>query len=285
MGKDWAKGLTAAVDARIARNSAARKGTRYHTKRRVLRGSIGWSVDLAYAVGLTATDGCLSRDRRHIDFVSKDVDLVELYLRCIEREDVRIAAVRTRTGGRAFRAAFSDTGLYDWLLGIGITPAKSLTLGGVTVPPAEFVHFVRGHLDGDGTIYILKHRPTPKTYPNYWYVRLWTYFTSGSRRHIEWLRGEIRRWLGVNGYVERIVREHRKDFYRLKYGQIESRILLAALYADPTWPALDRKRKKWLRYKATTRLNSAWRKRAAPQTQRLVWEGYARKTGCAEGGI
>lgn len=257
MGKDWAKGLTAAADARIARNSAARKGTRYHTKRRVLRGSIAWSPDLAYAVGLIATDGCLSRDRRHVAFVSKDLDLVELYLRCVEREDVRIAAVRTRRGGRAYRAVFSDTGLYDWLIDLGIQPAKSLTLGGVRVPPAEFVHFVRGLLDGDGTIYVLRHRPTPKTYPNYWYVRLWTYFTSASRRHIDWLREQLRLWLGVNGYVERIVREGRKDFYRLKYGKIESLQLLAALYADPTWPALDRKREKWLRYEATTGLNCA----------------------------
>ena len=254
MGKNWAKGLTAATDQRIARNSAVRLGTRYHTKRRASRGSFVWSAELAYAVGLTATDGCLSRDRRHITFVSRDLVLVESYLRCIRREDVRIVAVRTRSGGRAHRAAFSDVTLYDWLFGLGIQPAKSLTLGGVTIPATQFVHFVRGLLDGDGTVYVLRHRPTPKTYPNYWYVRLWTYFTSGSRRHIEWLRDEIRIWLGVNGYVERIVREDRKDFYRLKYGQIESRLLLATLYADPTWPALERKRDKWVKYEATSRL-------------------------------
>ena len=251
MGKDWAKGLTAETDAGIARNAAARRGRRYHTRRRAIRGTIAWSSELAYAVGLTATDGCLSRDRRHITFDSKDLVLVESYLRCIQREDVRIVPVRTRRGGRAYRAAFSATTLYDWLFGLGIQPAKSLTLGSVIVPTAHFVHFVRGLLDGDGTIYLLRHRPTPKTYPNYWYWRLWTYFTSGSRRHIDWLRREIRLWLGVNGYVERVVRESRKDFYRLKYGKIESRVLLAALYADPMWPALERKRRKWLKYEAS----------------------------------
>lgn len=248
MGKDWAKGLTAAADSRIARNADVRRGTRYFTKRRVIRGAFVWSSEFAYAVGLTATDGCLSRDRRHITFDSKDLVLVEVYLRCIRREDVRIVQVRTRSGGRAYRAAFSDATLYDWLFGLGIQPAKSLTLGGVSVPSAHFVHFVRGLLDGDGTVYVLKHRPTPRTYPNYWYVRLWTYFTSGSPRHINWLRREIRLWLGLNGYVERIVREDRKDFYRLKYGKAESLVLLAALYADPAWPALGRKRQKWMKY-------------------------------------
>jgi hypothetical protein len=251
MGKDWAKGLTAVTDARIARNAAVRRGTRYHTKRRAVRGAMAWSSELAYAVGLTATDGCLSRDRRHITFVSKDLALVETYLRCIQRSDVRIVPVRTRSGGRAYRASFSDATLYDWLFGLGIWPAKSLTLGGVTVPTAHFVHFVRGLLDGDGTVYVLRHRPTPKTYPNYCYVRLWTYFTSGSRRHIRWLRREIRLWLRVNGYVQRTVREGRKDFYRLNYGKAESRVLLAALYADPAWPALERKRLKWLMYEAS----------------------------------
>jgi hypothetical protein len=250
MGKDWAKGLTAASDSRIARNADHRRGTRYFTKRRAIRGAFVWSSELAYAVGLTATDGCLSRDRRHITFDSKDLVLVEVYLRCISREDVRIVRVRTRSGGGAYRAAFSDATLYDWLFGLGIHPAKSLTLGGVTVPAAHFGHFVRGLLDGDGTVYVLRHRPTPKTYPNYWYVRLWTYFTSGSRRHITWLQREIRLWLGLDGYVERIVRVDRKDFYRLKYGKTESLVLLAALYADPASPALERKREKWMRYEA-----------------------------------
>lgn len=250
MGKDWAKGLTAATDSRIARNAALRRGTRYHTKRRANRGAIAWSSEFAYAVGLTATDGCLSRDRRHITFDSKDHVLVEVYLRCIRREDVRIVQVRTRSGGRAYRASFSDATLYDWLFGLGIQLAKSLTLVGVAVPAAYIVHFVRGLLGGDRTVYVLRHRPTPKTYPNYWYVRLWTYFTSGSRRHIDWLRSEIRTWLGLNGYVERVVRKGRKDFYRLKYGKVESRVLLAALYADLAWPALERKRRKWLTYEA-----------------------------------
>jgi hypothetical protein len=250
MGKDWAKGLTAVTDARIARNAELRRGMRYQTKRRAARGSMAWSPELAYAVGLTATDGCLSRDRRHITFDSKDLPLVETYLRCVQRADVRVVSVRTRNGGRAYRAAFSDATLYDWFFGLGIRPAKSLTLEGVTVPTAHFVHFVRGLLDGDGCVYVLRHRPTPKLYPNYWYVRLWTYFTSGSRGHIEWLRRELGLWLQVNGYVERIVREGRKDFYRLKYGKIDSRVLLAALYADPAWPALDRKRRKWMTYEA-----------------------------------
>ena len=199
MGNDWAKGLTAATDTRIARNGAARRGQRYKTKRHAAR-SLEWSLQLAYGLGLTATDGCLSRDRRHITFDSKDRELVETYLRCVGREDARILPTRTRTGGRAYRA------------------------------------------------------PTPKRYPDYWYVRLWTYFTSASRSHIEWLRDELRTSYGLNGYVERQVRKGRHDFYRLKFGKGDSLALLPMLYRDPGWPALQRKRRKWTSYIGTLRM-------------------------------
>ncbi|MDQ2914460.1 MAG: hypothetical protein M3T56_14560 [Chloroflexota bacterium] len=54
--------------------------------------------------------------------------------------------------------------------------------------------------------------------------------------------------VGLNGYVERIVRKNRRDLFRLKYGKRESIILLRLLYADPTAPCLERKRKIWTEY-------------------------------------
>ena len=177
--------------------------------------------------------------------------MVETFLRCVGRQDVRILPTRTRTGGRAFRAPFSDVTLYDWLSARGITPAKSLTLGAIEAPRALLPHLLRGLLDGDGTIYIGRHRPTPRQYPQYWYVRFWTYFASASPRHIEWLRNEIRNEYGLNGYVERIVRKGRRDFYRLKFGKRDSLALLPILYRDATWPSLQRKRRKWTTYNDT----------------------------------
>ncbi|MBI2466134.1 MAG: hypothetical protein HYV66_02830 [Candidatus Sungbacteria bacterium] len=42
-----------------------------------------WSSDLAYAIGLLTTDGCLSKDGRHIDFTSKDMDQIKTFLSCL----------------------------------------------------------------------------------------------------------------------------------------------------------------------------------------------------------
>jgi hypothetical protein len=212
---------------------------------------------MAYVVGLIATDGCLSNDGRHIVFTSRDRLLVETYLRCLGRP-LRISSSRTRRGDSTYYAQFSDVALYDWLLSVGITPRKSLTLGGIEVPRAYLLPLVRGLLDGDGSISSFTHRPTAIKYPAYTYTRLWVFFLSASDAHIGWLRGQIESAVGIVGGVSRITREGRHDLFRLKYGNRESAVLLKLLYADRTSPCLERKR--------------------------AVWDSYEAQTFCAEGG-
>jgi hypothetical protein len=63
---------------------------------------VRWSVELAYAVGLMATDGNLAGDRRHMSFVSRDRDLVETLRRCL-RVTTQARAIGTSRGGTLFR--------------------------------------------------------------------------------------------------------------------------------------------------------------------------------------
>jgi len=212
---------------------------------------LGWSPAMAYVVGLLATDGCLSSDRRHVILTSRDRQLVETYLQCLGRP-IRWTVGRTRRGKRAYYAQFSDVAFYDWLLSVGLTPRKSLTLGGIAVPDADLLQLVRGLLDGDGSIMVFRHKPTPTKYPNYTYERLWVFFLSASKCHIDWLRSRLRAALGLDGYIERIVRKKRRDLFRLKYGKRESIILLRLLYSDPNAPCLERKRRKWTEYASRT---------------------------------
>jgi len=123
-----------------------------------------------------------------------------------------------------------------------------LTLGAIDVPDAYLIPLARGLLDGDGSISVFRDRPTRAKYPDYEYERLWVFFLSASRAHIDWLRGRIKETVGLNGYVERIVRKKRHDLFRLKYGKRESIILLRLLYCDPNAPCLERKRSKWIDY-------------------------------------
>jgi hypothetical protein len=38
-----------------------------------------WSPNLAYAIGLMVSDGNLSPDGRHINFTSKDLEMIQLF--------------------------------------------------------------------------------------------------------------------------------------------------------------------------------------------------------------
>ncbi|MFA5355413.1 MAG: hypothetical protein WC302_01615 [Candidatus Paceibacterota bacterium] len=50
---------------------------------------IRWSPNLAYAVGLIATDGCLSIDGRHLNITSKDIQLLKTFKKCLGLKNKR----------------------------------------------------------------------------------------------------------------------------------------------------------------------------------------------------
>jgi hypothetical protein len=267
MGKGWAKGLTAATDPRVARAAAAHRGKIYLRRkpfeecRWPTAGHttlpLTWSDEMAYIVGLTATDGCLFTGRRKINFKSGDRQLVETYLSVLGRTN-RVKQSRTRTDGVVYFAEFHDSRLYEWFRSIGLTPRKSLTLGAISVPDPYLVSLARGLMDGDGSIVNFVHRPTVKTYPNYWYERLGVAFHSASKTHIDWLRLRLRPIAGTDGYTEVTKRAGRHNFYKLKYGKSAAEALLTAFYADAGAPRLVRK----------------WQ----------IWDGYVTRNLCADGG-
>jgi hypothetical protein len=262
IGKDWAKGLTAATDPRIARAANAHRGLAYvrRTPREECKWPLSssttlplaWSDDMAYLVGLTATDGCLVSGRRKINFKSNDRELVETYLRLLGRTN-RVKEQRTPAGNVAYFTEFADTRLYGWLLSVGLMPRKSLRLAAIDVPDTYLFPLVRGLLDGDGSIQNFVHRPTPSTYPGYRYERLWVLFTSASRAHLDWLSARLTSALGVHGNIDvRPQRPGRNDLFRLKYGKHDSIALLRSLYPNGDVPMLKRKWQIWTDFEART---------------------------------
>ena len=108
-----------------------------------------WTADLAYAVGLITTDGCLSRDGRHLTMTSKDIDLLETVRRCLGIT----ARITLSTNPRpCYRLQWGDVVFHSWLTEIGLMPAKSLRLGPLMVPDEWMRDFLRGCIDGDGSI-------------------------------------------------------------------------------------------------------------------------------------
>lgn len=202
---------------------------------------------MAYAVGLLATDGCLVTGRKRIQFGSQDRELVELLLRCLDRP-ARIREERTRIGNLYYRTQFADARFYEWLLAIGLTPRKSLTLGGLDVPPEHLEPLVRGLMDGDGSIGNRVYRADTGRRDDYFWEWLWVSFNSSSEAHLLWLRDRLKNGLGISGYLGRTDRPGRAPSFALRYGKRASTRLLTAMYADPAAPALWRKRAIWCDY-------------------------------------
>ena len=183
---------------------------------------IKWSSDFAYAVGLLVTDGNLSKDRRHISFVSKDHEQVENFRKALGiKNTIGVQYSSSRNRRKAFRVQCGDVLFYEFLIKIGVTPNKSKSLGVIGIPRRYFFDFLRGHFDGDGSFY------------SYWDPRWKSSFMfyieliSASKKHIAWLQSEIADSISVKG---RITKSKNNPCYRLKFAKSESLVLLRKMY-------------------------------------------------------
>lgn len=187
---------------------------------------------------------------------SKDRDLLETFRRCIgSRAPISF-------NRRAFRVQVCDVGLYYWLETIGLTPRKSLTLGSIAVPDAVFTDFVRGLLDGDGSIFFSTVVPNPRRYPDHTYPRLRVQFLSASLAHIEWLRRCVRSHYSLEGWLTTRRKDGRAPQHVLRYSKHEAIALLSELYRDPSAPRLERKWGVWNSFLTTSRPTRMWTRRS-----------------------
>ena len=201
----------------------------FNAKRRI---SESWSPELAYAIGLLATDGCLASKSTLIDLTSTDREQLENFNRCVS-VDFRITVKKSSPTKKALRIQFRSVLFYNFLLSIGLTPAKSKTLGPLKIPDKYFFHFLRGVFDGDGCTY------------SYWDKRwkssfmFYLCFASASPAFLEWLRANIEKSLFVRGHV---TGSKRDGCRQLKYAKTDSLKVLKRMYRDaPEGMYLSRK--------------------------------------------
>jgi hypothetical protein len=175
---------------------------------------------------------------------------VEILLACLGKTN-KIAEVRTRTGGIVYKTQIGDVALCRWLLTVGITPAESLTIGGLAVPDDFLLPLARGLLDGDGSIMNKVARADTKRRSDYHWEYLQTKFVSASRRHLVWLRERLQTATGLDGYLMITpAKDRRQACYALRFSKHASVKLLPLIYADANAPRLTRKWSVWADYAA-----------------------------------
>ncbi len=195
---------------------------------------IEWSSRFAYAIGLLVADGCVQKDGRHVDLTSVDKAQAELFRKCLGLK-TSVSTKRSGQGNIAYCMQFSDVLFHQFLMGIGIFPAKSKTIGAVAVPEEFFVDFVRGYFDGDGSSYSYYDPIFKKSY------RFYLSFTSASPVFIAWFRERLRQSIGVKGYISL---NRNNPYVQLKYSKREAVRICVYMYHAKDVPCLVRKRLK-----------------------------------------
>jgi hypothetical protein len=188
-----------------------------------------WTSKLAYIIGLLATDGCLSKDGRHIDFTSKDLCLVEIFKNYLGLKNKIGKKVRgDEKEKRYFHIQFGDVNFYRFLNSVGLFSAKSKTIGPLRIKNGYFFDFLRGCIDGDGNIRTFRH-------PESQHLQLRVRIISASRKFLEWLQGGTKHY-SIKGFMMQVQRA-----YVLEYAMRDSINLLNKVYYKNFPASLRRK--------------------------------------------
>ena len=192
---------------------------------------IAWRENLAYAIGLITSDGCLNKDARHIWFSSREFELVENFKRALSLNN-KIG--RYARGGeidkKYYCLTFGDVNFYKFLNKIGLTSAKSKTIKSVAVPKNYFPDFLRGLFDGDGTFYTFRD----KRWPNSFSFKL--SIASASLDFLTWLKKCLTKYYSVKGYLHKGA-----GVWNLEYVKGDTKKIFNVMYHSKNILCLNRK--------------------------------------------
>lgn len=205
-----------------------------------------WSAELAYAVGLIASDGNLTSNTNGVEFISTDKELIELYCFSLHLDSIHVGVTAYEGRKPWYKVRLSDRAFRRFLEDIGLTPAKSKTLGALSIPDAYFQDFLRGVLDGDGSWYIQK-----SWLGRYQYLKV--ELVSASYSFIEWINHKISTLAGLRGTTRS---RSLGRYHYLSYGGHQSIDLGTWLYYSSDVLALSRKRIIWEQMRNRTKSRS-----------------------------
>lgn len=159
--------------------------------------TITWNEDIAYLVGLIATDGTLRKGRKQIKISSSDKNYLEKVSEIIinitgRTLDVNHENIRFNSRNyNAYSINFTSYPFYDFCIGIGLSPNKTYTISSLDIPDEYFSHFLRGIIDGDGNFNTSNKTELLKVAN----IRIY----SGSKDFLHWLNEKCKKVYKISG--------------------------------------------------------------------------------------
>lgn len=189
-----------------------------------------WSDSLAWVLGLIWSDGNLYNTR--ITFTSKDKILLSDVSQLICHSGGPFPK-----GDKYWYLAFSSKRVSDNLRQLGLVEAKSFTANWPILPDTYYSGFVRGLLDGDGTVTIIRshHTKLPSSISVAW---------CGAAPML----GEgLHQWLNENHINARWELSTKTKLWRVYVSERRSLLgLYSLLYPTDSVPRLSRKHERFL---------------------------------------
>jgi hypothetical protein len=161
-----------------------------------------------YLLGAFMTDGGVDRNLYKIHLTSADLDWLELIRNYI------CPTLKISKHDNAYRLKIYNKEITKWFLDHGCIPAKSLTLIFPKIPIEYLADFIRGCIDGDGSIGSYSYTKT-KGEKQYHYKTKICYLCSASFNFIE----PIYNILNSLGFIGSLKEQKKKD------GIINNRII------------------------------------------------------------
>lgn len=189
-----------------------------------------WTPEMAYVLGFFTADGSMTKNRRGAHFIEiqiTDKELLEEIRETLGSNHKITEIKRNERNVRwknIYRLQIGSKEIFNDLLKLGLTPAKSKTIDLPLIPNKYFPHFVRGYFDGDGNVvsgYFNRCDRKSKAYT------LSTRFTSGSELILNNLKKNLTKLIGTTGSIH-----NKENTWRLNYSINDSKKLFRFMYND-----------------------------------------------------
>lgn len=182
------------------------------------------SHNMAYILGLIASDGCVSKDTNHfyIDLQASDEEILYKIKNELSFEGP-LQHYTNNSGCDFSRLRICSKTIKQDLSHYGITPKKTFTLN----PPSfldeqYYISYIRGYFDGDGCIYINLDK-----YKYQWNIG------SARKEVIQWIQNILLNNYGITSFLHnttRILSQGDHYYYILIYNKEIIRRLFEILY-------------------------------------------------------
>jgi len=184
-----------------------------------------WTPEMAYVLGYWWTDGCMriksNTGAHEFEIASNDREHLETVAQAIGGN---YGLRKVSENSNCYKITFCSKEMYQDILAHGGTPRKSRTIGFPFVPPELLPHFVRGVVDGDGTLAWNGDRPILQIY-------------SSSQKFLNSLIASVEQGTGIPAPNPQANREN----WTVKWSTVRAKCLVAWLYVENPGLALDRK--------------------------------------------